>query len=214
MKKVYLAGIAATALFLGSCGENSSSDDNILGEVLTDTEDFDAAIKSFGEGGATDGREYFDGVLAEVVEVDVKFREVLSLDDMDATEEEIVHVLDSAIHKIAEGRRALKLYEGENWPKRAEMHDLTIEWFDAVEDLINDYLYDLAGPMSTPDEEWTDENFAFYDEYVDAYEAGYLEVDSRWVDFQYEYAAANGFEISGTIDEDAMVEEQLEHDVE
>lgn len=213
MKKFYLVGIVATGLLLGSCGEQSSSNDDILGEVLTDKEDFDAAVKSFGEGGATDGREYFDGVLAEVVGVDVKFREVLSLDEMDASEEEITAVLDSAVHKIKEGREALNLYADKNWPKRAEMHDLTMEWFTSIEGLINNYLYKLAGPMSKPDDTWTDADYDLYDEYADAYENGYLEVDNRWVDFQYEYADANNFEISGTIDEEALVEEELEHDV-
>ncbi len=147
MKKIYLAGFAAS-LFLFSCGENGGlgSDDNGLNTPITDKESIDKAAKSFAEGGATDGREYFDGVLAEVVEVDVKFREVLSLDEMDASEKRIKKVLDTAISMIEGGREALAIYKDENWPKRKEMHNLTMEWFSSVESLINDYLYDLAGP--------------------------------------------------------------------
>lgn len=200
-------------LLLGSCGESSSVDSDALNEMLTDSQDIQEAALSFGEGGATNGEEYFSGILAEVVEVDVKLREITQLDEMDATEEEINHVLDTTLSKIEAGRAAINLYTSESWPKRAEFHALTVEWFAAVEGLVNEFLYDLAEPMSRPDDTWSDEELAFYDEYLVGYEA-YLEIDSRWVDFQYDYAAANGFTISGTIDEEAMVEEELSHDTE
>ncbi len=66
--------------------------------------------------------------------------------------------------------------------------------------------------MSRADDTWTDEEYALYDAYADAYENDYIDVDSRWVDFQYVYADANDFEISGTIDEESMVEEELATD--
>lgn len=199
-----------SALILSSCG--GGVDNSALDERLTASEDVEAAVASFSEGGATNGEEYFSGVLAEVVEVDVKFREVESLDEIDAAEEDITAVLDEAIEKIKSSRKSLDLYKNESWSKRQEMHDLTIEWFAVVEALINDYLYDLAEPMSRPDDTWTDEELLFYDDYATAYDE-FLDVDGRWVDFQYVYAAANGFVISGTIDEDAMVEEEMADDV-
>jgi hypothetical protein len=64
--------------------------------------------------------------------------------------------------------------------------------------------------MSTPDDKWTKKENALYDKYLDAYEV-YSEIDGRWVDFQYEYADANGFELSDEgIDMDALIEEDME----
>ncbi|MGB1102461.1 MAG: hypothetical protein ACPG21_02415 [Crocinitomicaceae bacterium] len=205
MKKIYLAGMAAT-LMLASCGENNDA----LDTQLTDSESVEEASKSFGEGGATNGEEYFSGIVAEVVGVDVKFREITELDKMDASAEEITKVLDEGKEKIEAGRKALDIYSDATWPKRKEFHDITLEWFASIEALMDDYLYDLATPMAKPDDEWTEEEVDFYNEYIVALEA-YYEVDNRWVEFQYEYASANGFEIGGTIDEDAMVSEELEN---
>jgi hypothetical protein len=210
MKKLFYVLPIASVMFLTACGEGDSSSDALDGE-MTESGDFDAAVASFSEGGATDGEEYFSGVLAEVVEVDVKFREIKELDEIDATEEEITGVLDDAVQMIKDARAAMDLYTDKDWPKRAELHDLTLEWFSTVEALMNDYLYDLAEPMSRPDDTWTDEEIAFYEEYTVAYE-GFYEVDSEWVEFQHEYAAANGFVLSGTIDEDALVEEEVSSD--
>ena len=196
------------AALLMACGEGAS--DDALTDPLTGADDINAAVASFGDGGAHDGEAYFSGLVAEVVKVDVKFREVEALDEIDGSEKEITSVLDSAIHLIAEGRRAIDLYKDKTWPKRAEFHELTLEWFAAVETLINDYLYDLAEPMSRADESWTDEEVDFYTEYSEAYKAFY-DIDNEWVDFQYEYAAANGFTLGGTIDEEAMVNEEISH---
>lgn len=204
MRKIYLAGMAAT-LLLASCGESNDA----LDTQLTDSESVEQAAISFAEGGATNGEDYFSGIVAEVVGVDVKFREVTELDKMDASAEEITAVLDEGKQKIADGRKALDMYADASWPKRKEFHDLTLEWFASIESLIDTYLYDLAAPMSKADDEWTEEEVDFYNEYIVALEE-YYEVDNRWVDFQYEYASANGFEIGGTIDEDAMVSEELE----
>lgn len=210
MKKFYLAGLAAM-LLLASCGESSSADSDALDAPITDSEDVHEAAVSFREGGAYDGQSYFSGLLAEVIEADVKFREIQKLDEIDASEEEITNVLDSAKHQMGEARKALDLYANKDWPKRGEFHTLTLEWFDVVEGIMDDYLYELAEPMSRPDDTWSQEELDFYDEYVLAYD-DYIDVDGRWVDFQYVYAAANGFEIGELIDEEAMVEEQVSAD--
>ncbi|MCB9225373.1 MAG: hypothetical protein R2780_00465 [Crocinitomicaceae bacterium] len=205
MKKLFFV-LPIASVMLVSCGESTAND--ALDGALTESGDIDAAVVSFADGGATDGEQYFSGVLAEVVEVDVKLREVKELDEMDATEEEIKTVLDDAIQMIKDARTAMDLYSDKSWPKRSELHDITLEWFAVVEALMNDYLYDLAEPMSRPDDTWTDEEIAFYEQYSEAYE-GFYEVDERWVNFQHEYAAANGFELSGTIDEESMVNEEV-----
>jgi hypothetical protein len=207
MKKLLFVLPLASVMMFTSCGEGESHDDSLDG-AMTESEDFDQAVASFADGGATDGEEYFSGVLAEVVEVDVKLREIKELDEMDASEDEINEVLDNAIQMIQDARTALDIYKDEDWPRRDELHDITLEWFAVVERLMNDYLYDLAEPMSRADDTWSAEEIAFYEEYTVAYEDFY-DVDGRWVEFQHEYAAANGFVLSGTIDEESLVEEEI-----
>jgi len=207
MKRLFY--VLPVAVLLMACGEGSS-DDLALTEDST-VEDLNNAVASFADGGAYDADTYFEGLVAEVVKVDVKFKEVEALDEIDGSEEEINSVLDDAISSIAEGRKALDQYTDKPWPKRAEFHDLTLEWFAVVEGLVNDYLYDLAGPMSRADETWTQEEIDFYTEYSEAYKA-YYEIDNKWVDFQYEYAAANNIKLSDeAIDEEAMIEEEMSH---
>ncbi|MFT4602006.1 MAG: hypothetical protein ACI857_002192 [Arenicella sp.] len=206
MKKLFY--VLPLAVLLMSCGEGSSDDFDITEDSGVD--DINDAVASFNEGGAYDAESYFEGLVAEVVNIDVKFREVEALDEIDGSEDDINGVLDSAIHYIANGRKALDMYSDKSWSKRAEFHELTLEWFASVEGLINDYLYELAEPMSRADETWTDEEIDFYTEYSEAYK-GFYEIDNEWVDFQYEYAAANGFTLGGTIDEEALVDEELSH---
>ena len=210
MKKIFLAGLAAV-LVLGSCDSKSDALDGISTDSDNIVEDIHDAVVSFGEGGATNGDEYFSGILSAVVEVDVKIKEIDVLDNNDATEVEIKAVLDSALHKIKVGTDAMNLYKNEDWPQRAEFHILTLEWFDSVDGLVNNYLYQLAEPMSRPDETWTDEEIDLYDEYSLARE-DFNEIDGRWVDFQYTFAAANDFTLSGFIDEDEMVEQEVNAD--
>ena len=208
MKKILFL-IPATAMFLGSCGNSTVAEDNALDAPLDDKEAFDEAIVDFSGGQASTGEQYFFGVQAEVVEIDMKLREIDQLDETDAPVEEFNATLDACIELIAKTRKSLSLYTTKDWPKRQELHDLTIEWVDAVEGLVNNYLRDLEVPMSGPDDDWTDEQYELYDKYAEAQDA-YYDVDSRWVDFQYTFAAANGFQLSEeTIDMDALIEEDM-----
>jgi len=205
-KKLFLT-LPVAMLMMISCG----SDSNVLDERLEDAEDFDAAAASFSDGGATSGEQYFFGVLAEVVEVDVKLREIEKLDEADSEVAEFNRILDSAEFRIDNTREALKLYKDKDWPKRGELHDLTIEWLAAAEMLVQDHLRGLAEPMSRPDDTWTDDEIAAYDEYASAEEI-YFDIDNRWVDFQFVFADANGFQLSTTetIDANALADEELE----
>jgi hypothetical protein len=205
MKKIYLAGLVAL-LGLASCGDSSNSD-ALTGQV-TDAEGIQEAALSFGEGGATNGNEYFNGLVAAVVAVDVKFGELDLLDEKDASEDKIKAGIDSTLKKIEEGRAAIELYKDKTWPKRAEFHTLTVEWFATVENIVKTNVTPLVAAMAKPAEEMTDAEIDLYDAYVESLET-YYEVDGRWVAFQYDYAAANGFEISGTIDETAIMNEEL-----
>ena len=193
------------ALFLASCGSN----DTALEEVLDDKDSFDAAVNSFADGNAKDAEEYFAGLLAEVIEVDVKFHETERLDEMNATPEEINAVLDSCIKLIHEAEVALELYKDKDWARRGDFHDLTIEWFGVVEEIVTDYLRPLAVAMSKPDEDLTDDDLDLYEE-LDYATEDYIEVDTRWVAFQHTFAAANGFQLgTNTVDVEALIEEEL-----
>ncbi|MEX1000549.1 MAG: hypothetical protein WDZ35_00390 [Crocinitomicaceae bacterium] len=207
MKKVFYALPVAALMLWTSCGEGES-EENVFDEAATDLADFDKTAKSFSEGGAKTGREYFLGVQAEVIEVDVKLREVNKLDQNNVAEEKIISVLDTALALIKDAKKAMEVYEAGTWPKQDELHQLTIDWFDVVADLIENHLYELAEPMSRPDDTWTDEEIARYDVYSEAYNSFY-EIDNEWIDFQTVYADANNFKLKGTIDEDAMVDEEV-----
>lgn len=212
MKRVYLVGAAAMVLLLGSCGGSSSEID--MNDVLTQdpgTNEIHDAAAGFSEGLSSTGQQYFSGLLAEVIEVDVKFKEVERMDDLDADAEKIKETLDATLNKIDEGREAIALYESENWPQRAEFHTLTEEWFDTIENLVNDHLYDLAEQLSRPEDTWTQDDWTTYEMYLVDLEAFY-EVDKRWVAFQFIYADANKFEIGQPIDEEAMVNDAMVDD--
>ena len=85
MKKLFLILPLGLGL-VSSCGNSGETEVNndALNEVMEDQDDFVEATISFEEGGATTGEEYFFGVQAEVVEIDVKLREIDDLDEMDA----------------------------------------------------------------------------------------------------------------------------------
>ncbi len=220
MKKLaYL--LPAAMLFIASCGSSESNDEffddsNSLNDSHTNGEDdkdhFDEDAESFAEGKASTGEEYFFGVLAEVVEIDIKLREISELDEVDAELSAFEETMDECLELIDGARDAMELYTSEDWPLRSEFHDITEDWFDAVEGLVVDYLQDLADPMSRPDDSWTDDDYELYDEYAEAYKE-YLEIDGEWVDYQFTFADANGFALSETetIDIDAMVDDEVEN---
>lgn len=204
MKKV-LVFLTLSAIVLSSC----ESTDNSLNKELDNNASIHNAANSFAEGNAKDAQEYFSGLLAEVIAVDIKYREMEELDIMNASEEEINASIDSCLILVNMGRKALKKYEDKTWAKRKDFHNITLEWFDGIEKMVKQYAKPLAGAMSLPDEEWTDENYELYDEWQDAYDE-FLDLDARWVDYQHEFAKANGFSLATeTIDVDALVDEEL-----
>lgn len=109
MKKLFFV-LPIASVMLVSCGESTAND--ALDGALTESGDIDAAVVSFADGGATDGEQYFSGVLAEVVEVDVKLREVKELDEMDATEEEIKITVNESLQLVTNGRMAIMKRRG------------------------------------------------------------------------------------------------------
>jgi hypothetical protein len=210
MKKIHSARLLAL-LILTSFSNLSNS--QALTRALTDSEGIQEAALSFGEGGATNGNEYFNGLVAAVVAVDVKFGEIDRSDEMDASADKIKACIDSTLKKIEEGRAAIELYKHKSWPLRAEFQVLTIEWFATVENIVKTNLIPLVAAMAKPAEEMTEVESTQYDTYLFALEK-YYEVDGRWVAFQYEFADANNFTIEGTIDEEAIMDEEGFIDVE
>jgi hypothetical protein len=178
---------------------------------LNTNEEFDSTAERFSKGIARSGEDYFWGVLSEVVAVDMRLRLIDTLDMMDAPENEIRAVIAEAVGRIDRARKSLTLFENRSWPKKEKFDALTLEWFAAAEVLFRDHLLNLAPILPKPDENWTDQETALWDEYIKAYDI-YLKVDSDWVDYQFVFAENNGFEISTTetIDMDTLIEEKLD----
>ena len=101
------------------------------------------------------------------------------------------------------------MYKDKKWSKRAEFHVLTMEWFATIEKIVKTNLTPLVAAMAKPAEEMTRVESKKYDKYINALEK-YYDVDGRWVAFQYQYAAANGFVIEGIIDQDALLDKELD----
>lgn len=216
MKKFLLA-LPILGLLIGACGPKSHEEEvnHALEYTLTDKEDFDNAAESFQNGNAKNEEEYFFGILAELIEVDIKFQKVRLLDEQDASEEEITATIDSCLHIIDRGQKALRKYKGKNWHRQKELQQYSKNWFSSIEGLMKNYLRKLAEPMSKPDEEWSDADIDLYNDYSMAYN-DYIKVDSIWVAFQYEYAEANNFQLNTTetIDVDALLQEELDEEQE
>ena len=207
MKK-FLIAIPAAAMLLASCGGGSHND--ALEAQIDTLDEILAAGGSFNEGNAATAEQYFFGVQAEVVEIDIKMAEIDKLDQMDADVEEFNAVIDSALHIMTECRKAMALYEDKNWAKKDKLNELTHEWFDGMVDIINNYVKDLAEPMSRPDEDLTDDEFDLFAEYYAALEEFYADIDMRWVEFQYEYGDEHGIVFG---DESYDVEELAEEEM-
>lgn len=174
---------------------------------MNSNEDFVSAVELFYDGEASSGKEYYAGVLAEVVLIDLKYRIMEELDNVDASEREILNSINNCLDQINHCRFAIKQYADKKWPEKDELNRLTHRWINSIESMMDDYAKPLAAPMAKPDEEWNDEEFELYERWNDSYDA-FLIVDDEWVQFQYVYAIANGFILDDeTIDIDGMVEE-------
>lgn len=186
MKNFFGVLIGCSILFM-SCSGSDENDEQLDNEP--------EIVLSYEEGGAQTASDFFDGAAGNLIQVDEKLRYVFELDDMNASVDSITEVLDSMSLMITEAKAVLSLYENKEWEKTSEFISLTNDWYNHVEGLIHNYYYKLAEPMSRPDESWSEEDIALYDEYEAAYYEFY-EVDSRWVDFQETFAQANGFELA------------------
>jgi hypothetical protein len=206
MKKVLLSFILG---FVFSGSGFSQPDDKGLDGYAEDKEDYRVAMLSFHQGKATNAEEYFFGILAQVIWIDVKYNAVEYLDSANVSPTQFKLHFDFMNSMIEDCKRAMKTYEGRGWVKQKELQDLTVEWLDAMMLLVNDYMRPLAEAMSLPKTSWTTIHLALYEKFLLARE-DYFDVDNRWVDFQYVYAAANGFDLSDeTIDLDPLIQEDI-----
>jgi hypothetical protein len=159
----------------------------------------------FAMGKAETGLEYFQGVLAGIVLADLDMRRLDILDDQNAAVNEFVENGKLCLMHVASLRESMAFYTTANWPLISKFNELTIAWLDCVEKLVNDYHFKLAASYSKADEDWTDADWDLYEEYLVVLD-NYYAIDDEWVEFQYAYAEANGFEIGFIIDEDAMLD--------
>ena len=171
-------------LVLASCGPESEKEEK--------TDENEPKIDlPYEQGGASTAEDYFKGLEAHLKRVDTKLRHIRDLDDLDASEDSIRTELDSIILLCAEDKEILKLYESKDWPKKKDLQELTISWYNAVESLVNDHFSKLAEPMSRPDDTWTESDKELYGAYETAYFEEFYVIDQDWVAFQKEFAAAN-----------------------
>jgi hypothetical protein len=173
--------------------------------VNAELQQYENDAAAFATGKANSGLAYFQGVLAGVILADVDMRKFETLDDQNGSVEDLVKAANSCLMHIAALRESLKFYSNAKWPLTAKFNELTIEWLDCLEQLVSDYYFKLAVPFSKEDSEMTDAEWDLYEEYVVALET-YYAIDSKWVDYQYTFAEANGFVIGGLIEEDKLMD--------
>lgn len=203
--------ILVTLFFIANAG--ISQTDTVATSISTDTlpyikselQELKNDASTFAMGRAESGIVYFQGVLAGIVLADLDIRRFDALDEQNAPVADFVKNGESCLMHIAALRESMTFYTNAGWPLSAKFHELTIAWLDCVEGLVKNHYFKLGEAFSKADEDMTDEEWDLYEEFYLA-QTIYFEVDQEWVDFQFEFAEANGFEIGFLIDEDAMLE--------
>ncbi|NOQ74061.1 MAG: hypothetical protein GQ574_18790 [Crocinitomix sp.] len=192
-------------------GEISIGEDGLLEETegldpIEQKNEYKDQAAKFARGEASNGEAYYEGVLAAVLLIDAEFANIYILDDRDAGTDEIMGSINSGLAKIDSARMSLALYTDKTWAKRKKFHKLTLTWLAGIEGLYKDYLIQLAEPLSRADATWSDTERDFYKSFEDAFDK-YLKIDSKWIGFQYKFAKANGFSLSGVVDIDQWNDE-------
>lgn len=198
MKKSLL--LIAGAGLLASCGSDLTEEE--LNDMFEDAWDEQTTIESleeeaenFAEGNVYTALGFFDGMVAENVEVSVKFAEIEDIYYEGGTTEEIIAKVDACVEECNTYAAALQMNSSASYPKAQEWIRLSQEWNDMVLDLCNNYCYDMAEIWWKDYDELTDAELDLWDEYDMAYDA-WLDMDWEWVDFQEVYADANDISLS------------------
>jgi len=192
-------------------GVSYAQDDELLVEDQGSVEYFEQVLVGFENGNANSAIAYFEGCLAGLVLVENDFYRFEDLDEVNAPLSEFTAASDRCLARIERTKNALKGYELETWPLREEMAIKTRNWLSIVKRLVTTYLIELSEPLSRSDDTWSDEDHDLYDRYAEEYEV-YLVIDQDWVDFQYEFAEANDFEIEGIVELNTNHDNQTEED--
>lgn len=191
---------------IGEVGRVFATDTSFTAaEIERELQDLKDEAESFAQGNAADGFVYFQGILAQLVLIDLDIRRFEILDDKNASVKKITENGDTCLTSIKALHESMAFYTEASWPLREQMHENTVRWLNSVEILVNEYYFKMAEALSRSDDTWTDADWEFYERYLVAME-NYYTVDEEWVEFQYEYAEANDFEIGWIIDEDALLE--------
>lgn len=198
-------------LFVLVAGFSYAQEEAVLDGVHETLEDFERALSSFEKGDAINGKQYFTGCLASLILVESDLLLFQDLDEMDAPLADFTATSDRCLSRIERTENALKLYEPQSWPLLPRMEVKTLNWLSMVKKLVTDYLLELSEPLSRADETWSEANHKLYEQYLVEYDR-YLVVDEIWVEFQYEFAEANDFEIGGLVQ--LNVREEEEQDLE
>lgn len=159
----------------------------------------------FEKGESSSARNFFEGLVNLIVEVDVQFRRIEYLDLIQtSTIKEFKQTHKSILKNIKYARKIFSKYKEPRWKLQSKFLKLSHEWLDQIEHLSMVHLKPLLNMLVIPDDDWTDADIKKWDNYAEDYKI-YYEVDSEWVDYQYIFAEANDFELSGTIDEEEMI---------
>lgn len=210
MKKILLLAAGFGLMTACSVDESSLEDWENWADENTQMDDIEENVEDFANGEVYSGRGFFNGLLSENLDCDVKFHEVEALADEGATVEELHAAIDVCLDVCNNAMAAYKMNKKADWPLAQEYLDLSKDWTETVMWICEDYLYDMAEVWNTDWDAMTDEQLDLWDEYDLAMEE-FWEVDWEWVDYQEVYAAANGFELSEDgIDVDDLVGEDME----
>ncbi|MDG1913848.1 MAG: hypothetical protein P8I55_04560 [Crocinitomix sp.] len=170
MKKV------TVLFFLFLCCGSSFAQHEPLDQKLITEEDLVAAAASFGQGNATNAVRYYKGILAGLVHIDQLLASYVIMDEADAPVCAFIENIVQTLSIIKQTKESLKLYKSEDWILHNEMEGKTLDWLNSVEGLMDDYMVKLAEPLSRADETWSEDEYKFYDKYLEAYDK-FLAID-------------------------------------
>lgn len=208
MKKVLL--FASAGALLAACSSSSDEMEDWLNDLESTTiENLEEQSEDFASGLVYSASTFFDGMVAENVEVSIKFQEIEDIYYEGGTAEEITARIDDCVEQANHCLAALEMNSDADYPQAQAWLDLSEEWTNAVLDLCNNYCYDMVEVWTTDYDGLTDEQLTLWDDYDMAYDEWY-DLDYDWVEFQDVFADANGILLS---DEGYDIDELAEQDM-
>lgn len=159
----------------------------------------------FDKGEASSARNFFEGLVNLIVQVDYQYRRFEYLDSIQTTPlKSFKKTSKTVLANIKYARKIFKKYSEPRWELQEKFLNLSFQWLDQIEYLTTVHLNPLLKKLTVPDDQWTKADIKKWENYSSDYET-YYNVDAEWVEFQYIFADANHFELSGTINEEEMI---------